>query len=145
MVDRGWGRVVNVSSVAAMGSGSPKMVIYSGVKSMLVKFTEGLAYDYRPHGINCTVSVPGATDTEMFAGVMDRCTNPRFLTITAMSPDTVARQIYEACMSGQRMVIHGLPNKMWVWSLLHTPAPVRYKLVEYTSKLQQEGEVSWLK
>ena len=61
MIDQGWGRIVNVSGLAARQSGS----IIGSIRNVSVSaMTKNLADELGPHGINVTVVHPGATRTE---------------------------------------------------------------------------------
>jgi NAD(P)-dependent dehydrogenase (short-subunit alcohol dehydrogenase family) len=61
MIARGWGRIVNISGLAARQTGS---VIGSVRNAAVVALTKNLADELAPHGINVTVVHPGATRTE---------------------------------------------------------------------------------
>ena len=61
MVAQGWGRIVNVSGLAARQSGS---VIGSIRNVSVAAMTKNLADELGPQGINVTVVHPGATRTE---------------------------------------------------------------------------------
>jgi short-subunit dehydrogenase len=65
MVDRGSGRIVNLSSVAATLS-SPGESAYSASKSALAVFSEAMAVDLWETGIRVLVVYPGVVDTELF-------------------------------------------------------------------------------
>lgn len=61
MVAEGWGRIINVSGLAARQSGS----ILGSIRNVSVAaLTKNLADELGPHGINVTVVHPGATRTE---------------------------------------------------------------------------------
>jgi NAD(P)-dependent dehydrogenase (short-subunit alcohol dehydrogenase family) len=61
MVAEGWGRIINVSGLAARQAGS----IIGSVRNVSVAaMTKNLADELGPHGINVTVVHPGATRTE---------------------------------------------------------------------------------
>ena len=61
MVAEGWGRIINVSGLAARQSGS----ILGSIRNVSVAaMTKNLADELGPHGINVTVVHPGATRTE---------------------------------------------------------------------------------
>jgi NAD(P)-dependent dehydrogenase (short-subunit alcohol dehydrogenase family) len=61
MMAQGWGRIVNVSGLAARQSGS----ILGSIRNVSVSaLTKNLADELGPHGINVTVVHPGATRTE---------------------------------------------------------------------------------
>ena len=61
MVAQGWGRIINVSGLAARQSGS---VIGSIRNVSVAAMTKNLADELGPQGINVTVVHPGATRTE---------------------------------------------------------------------------------
>ena len=61
MSSAGWGRIINVSGLAARQSGS----ILGSIRNVSVAaMTKNLADELGPHGINVTVVHPGATRTE---------------------------------------------------------------------------------
>jgi NAD(P)-dependent dehydrogenase (short-subunit alcohol dehydrogenase family) len=66
MLERGSGRVVNVSSVAAPLS-SPGEAAYDASKAALAVFSEAMAVDLWDTGVSVTVVYPGVVDTELFA------------------------------------------------------------------------------
>ncbi len=67
MIERGWGRIVNVSGLAARSTGS----IIGSVRNVSVAaLTKNLADELGPHGVNVTVVHPGLTRTEATPGVI---------------------------------------------------------------------------
>ena len=78
MVERGTGRVVNVSSDAAR-VGSSGEAVYAACKAGLVAFSKSLAREHSRHGITFNVVCPGPTDTALLAGVTDTAANPEKL------------------------------------------------------------------
>jgi NAD(P)-dependent dehydrogenase (short-subunit alcohol dehydrogenase family) len=65
MVERGSGRIVSVSSVAATLS-SPGEAAYDASKAALAVFCEAMAVDLWDTGVSVTVVYPGVVDTELF-------------------------------------------------------------------------------
>jgi len=64
MLDAGWGRIVNVSSVGGL-RGGPLLVHYAAAKAGVVGFTKALAVDLGPKGITVNAVAPGLVDTPM--------------------------------------------------------------------------------
>ena len=75
MVERGYGRVVNVASDAARG-GSSGEAVYSACKGGLVALSKTLAREHARHGITVNVVCPGPTDTALLAGVAEGARDP---------------------------------------------------------------------
>jgi NAD(P)-dependent dehydrogenase (short-subunit alcohol dehydrogenase family) len=67
LIRQGWGRIINISGLAARSTGSP---IGSMRNVAVVALTKNLADELGPHGINVTVVHPGTTRTEKMAGVI---------------------------------------------------------------------------
>ena len=63
---RRWGRIVNISSVAARGSGAVG-VIYNASKAGLEGLTRGYASRVAKDGVTVNAIAPGPIDTEMGA------------------------------------------------------------------------------
>lgn len=68
MMERGWGRVINIASDAGR-VGSSLEAIYSGAKGGLISFTKTVAREAARYGITANSICPGPTDTPMLAGV----------------------------------------------------------------------------
>jgi 3-oxoacyl-[acyl-carrier protein] reductase len=65
MRERGWGRVVNMASVAGTLGGFGQ-ASYSTTKAGLIGLTKTLALEGARHGITCNAIVPGIIGTEAF-------------------------------------------------------------------------------
>ncbi|MBB3053147.1 NAD(P)-dependent dehydrogenase (short-subunit alcohol dehydrogenase family) [Prauserella isguenensis] len=69
MVDSGWGRIVNMSSVSAQrGGGVFGKVPYSAAKAAILGFTKALARELGPTGVTVNAVTPGAVDTDIRVG-----------------------------------------------------------------------------
>ncbi len=66
MLRRRWGRIVNVSSLAAF-SGAAGQTNYSAAKGALVAFTKSLAAEVGPFGVTVNAIAPGFVETEMIS------------------------------------------------------------------------------
>lgn len=72
MVEREFGRIVNVTSQAAYGVPPPKSVGYVVAKAALAAFTRCIAVEGGLHGITANAVAPGMTETDMIADVPQR-------------------------------------------------------------------------
>jgi 3-oxoacyl-[acyl-carrier protein] reductase len=66
MLRRRWGRVVNISSLAAL-TGSAGQTNYAAAKGALVSFTKSLAAEVGPYGVTVNCVAPGFVETEMIS------------------------------------------------------------------------------
>lgn len=63
MAESGYGRIVNISSVAARG-GLARQVGYSATKAGLLGLTHTVALEYARKGVTCNAVLPGMVETE---------------------------------------------------------------------------------
>jgi NAD(P)-dependent dehydrogenase (short-subunit alcohol dehydrogenase family) len=71
MLERQWGRVVNVASTAGL-SGGKYLAAYSAAKHALVGLTRSVAAEVAGTGVTVNAVCPGFVDTEMTAETVDR-------------------------------------------------------------------------
>jgi short-subunit dehydrogenase len=64
MVERRFGRIVNVASMAGLAPPSAGHTLYPAVKSLLIKFSESLHLEGAAHGVHVSALCPGFTYTE---------------------------------------------------------------------------------
>ena len=75
MMERKYGRIVNVASDAAR-VGSSGEAVYAACKGGLLALSKTLAREHARHGITVNVICPGPTDTALLAGVAEGAANP---------------------------------------------------------------------
>jgi 3-oxoacyl-[acyl-carrier protein] reductase len=68
MRERGWGRIVNVSSISARTGAVSQAAVYAATKAGLVAMTKNFARTYGPDGVTVNAVAPGGIDTPMVAG-----------------------------------------------------------------------------
>src|SRR5206468_642739 len=71
MLERQWGRVVNVASTAGLRGGK-YLAAYSAAKHALVGLTRSVAAEVAGTGVTVNAVCPGFVDTEMTAETVDR-------------------------------------------------------------------------
>ena len=62
MKQRGWGRIINVSSIYGL-RGAANRVNYVTSKTALIGLTRAVALETVTHGITCNAICPGTTET----------------------------------------------------------------------------------
>jgi 3-oxoacyl-[acyl-carrier protein] reductase len=99
MKERGWGRIVNMASVAGTLGGFGQ-ASYSTTKAGILGLTRTLALEGGRHGITCNAIVPGVIGTEAF-GMGNPEMNERMIKRTAMrragEPQEIANTIAFLC------------------------------------------------
>lgn len=115
MIERGWGRVINIASVAGLVPAPAGHTLYGASKSFLIRFSEALNAENAAKGVNVTAVCPGFTWSEFHdvTGTRDKMNSvPGLLWLKA---DDVARDGYDAVMNGRAVVVNGRIYQFLVW------------------------------
>jgi short-subunit dehydrogenase len=131
MVARGRGRILNVASTAAFVPG-PLMANYYASKAYVLSLSEALANELKGTGVTVTALCPGPTATafQSRAGVKPS----KLANVAGMSAADVARVGYDALMSGKRVAIPGMKNRLLVGLSRFAP---RVALLAFVRKLNE--------
>jgi short-subunit dehydrogenase len=112
MIHRGFGRIVNVASLAGLVPGSAGHTLYGGVKAFLVRFSQSLHMETQASGVHVSALCPGFTHSEFHDvnGTRAQISNstPPWLWLSA---DEVAAAGYEAVEANRAICVPGAPNK----------------------------------
>jgi short-subunit dehydrogenase len=112
MIDRRFGRILNVASLAGLAPGAAGHTLYGAVKSYLVRFSQSLNLENQQTGVHVTALCPGFTWSEFHDvnGTRDQLTRstPDWLWLGA---DEVAAAGYEAVEANRAICVPGAPNK----------------------------------
>jgi hypothetical protein len=111
MLERGWGRIINVASLAGLLPGVAGHTLYAASKAFLIAFSESLALEGAGHGVLVTASCPGFTLSEFHdvTGTREQVSRlPRFMWSDAA---LVAQQSYDAVMAGIPVYVPGRLNR----------------------------------
>ena len=107
MLERKWGRILNIGSTAAFQS-VPYFAAYAASKAFVLSYTEALAEEVRGTGVSVTCLCPGPTETGFFDAANMRPSRQMGM----LTPDVVAKKGMEALLKGKSLVIPGFINKM---------------------------------
>jgi len=111
MVERGYGKILNVASAAAFEPG-PGMAVYYATKAYVLSFSQALSDELTGTGVTVTALCPGRTDMglQRRAGVEAS----HLVQIGMMSAHDVAVAGYEGMVAGRGLVVPGTVNKVTI-------------------------------
>jgi uncharacterized protein len=112
MVSRNEGKILNLASVVSK-TPAPEFSIYAASKAFVLSFSEALAQELEETNITVTALLPGRTDTDFFYKA-DMTDTKEYQDHKLADPSEVAKDGFEALMSGKSRVISGAQNKMMV-------------------------------
>jgi uncharacterized protein len=112
MVSRNEGKILNLASVVSK-TPAPEFSVYAASKAFVLSFSEALAKELEETSITVTALMPGRTDTDFFYKA-DMEDTKEYQDHELADPEKVARDGYDALMSGESRVISGAQNKMMV-------------------------------
>jgi short-subunit dehydrogenase len=107
MQARGWGRIVNVASFAALVPGVAGHTLYAASKAFLVRFSESLALEGLTRGVHVTATCPGFTLSEFHDVTGTRAEVNRLPRWLWLDADTVAAESWVAVQAGRSVVVPG--------------------------------------
>jgi short-subunit dehydrogenase len=120
---RGYGRILNVASLAGFLPPAPGGTLYIPAKAFEIKLSQALALEYTGENVHVTALCPGFTYTE-FHDVMGTreamSAMPRFMW---MKSKRVAEEGYKAVMQGKPVHIPGRLNRFIAWLAWALPSP----------------------
>ncbi len=118
MIDRRYGRIINVASLAGLVPATAGHTLYAASKAFVIRFSQSLALETRRHGVHVTALCPGFTYTEFHDVSGTRALVSRLPKWMWMDADHVAREAYDAVMRGQIVRVPGRVNR-FLASLVH--------------------------
>ena len=117
MRKRGSGKIINVSSAAGFQP-IPFMAVYAATKSFVTSFSEAIAEENRPYGIQVLALCPGSTKTNFFkASEIERPMQVK----GQQTADQVVDTALKAIRSGKTKAVSGLTN--FIGALIGKHAP----------------------
>ena len=110
MMEKGGGKIMIVSSIAAFAPPSAIQFLYGPTKTFVNRFSEAINLNYNKNGISSTAVCPGYTVTNFHAasGVQDEMDRvPKFL---KKSAKRIAIEGVNAMLKGKAICV---PTKTW--------------------------------
>ncbi len=112
MQSRGWGRIVNVASLAGIVPGSSGHTLYAAVKAFMIKLSESLHAEGSQHGVHALALSPGFIYTEMHDVLGNREQVSQLPEWMWASAEEVVRLGYDSVMAGRKAVaVNGFVNQ----------------------------------
>lgn len=114
MIERRFGRILNIASMAGFVPG-PLHAVYYASKAFVISFTEAIANELEGTGVTATVLCPGPVDTEFTQ--RSEMKGVRLLKHMASARAT-AEAGYHAMLRGKTVVVLGPIGKLTIHGLL---------------------------
>ena len=114
MVERGNGKILNISSLAAFQPG-PLMSLYYASKAYILSFSEAIANELKGTGVTVTCLCPGQTKTcfqEVVSNNVGVTCSENKIHFNMACPTAVAKYGYDAMQKGKVVAIPGNFNKL---------------------------------
>ena len=134
MESAGRGRVLNIASLAGLVPASAGHTLYGAAKAWMIRFSECLALEMQPRGVNVTALCPGFTYSEFHDANGMREKVSRLPKLLWLSSEEVASIGVDAVESGRMRVVTGTPNKVIAWVSKYLPDALARALVARNSK-----------
>ena len=109
MVERGSGKILNLSSLAAFQPG-PMMALYYASKAYMLSFSQAISNELKGTGVSSTVLCPGPTKTA-FQSTVSQDSKENKIAFNMACPKEVAAYGYKAMHNGRVVAIPGTFNK----------------------------------
>ena len=111
MVENGYGRIINVASLAGHIPGSREHTLYGAVKSFLIKFSQSLNLEMQGKDVHVSALCPGFTYSEFHDVNGTRDSVSKLPDWAWMSAQETAEMGVEACERNRAVFIPGRANK----------------------------------
>lgn len=129
MIDRGWGRILQVSSIGAFQP-TPTYATYTAAKACLHSWGSAFNDELAGTGVSSTLVCPGPTATEFFDRSGQELTT--YQRLAMMQSDVVARKGVRAMLRQKTKTVPGLVNKLTVWMTGFLPGALRRAMAKWT-------------
>lgn len=136
MQARGWGRIINLSSIAAFAPPGASL-LYTGIKSYVLGMSQSLDMELKPQGIHVTALCPGFTHSEFHDTMGTRDQANQLPDILWQDADAVVEEGWRAVMKGKPVCVPGTVNKIIAGSMRPLPVSLQYYLGDRMNPFKQ--------
>jgi hypothetical protein len=134
MLERNWGRVIQVSSVAGLVPGSAGHTLYGPSKAFLVSFAQSIAAECDGTGVNSSALCPGFTYSEFHDVNNTRGLVSQLPKYMFMKAEPVVEGAIAAVERRHVVYVPGAWNKFTTWLAKALPRPWAHAMVKNQSK-----------
>ena len=139
MVERGFGRIINVASLAGHIPGSRGHTLYSAVKSYLIKFSQSLNLEMQGKGVKVSALCPGFTMSEFHDVNETRGAVSKMPDWMWMDAEDVAESGFLALERNKAVHIPGRANKLIAVAVRLLPDQLALALMNKNSDKIRKG------
>lgn len=121
MLEGGYGRIINISSLTALTCGGKGHTLYPGAKAFLLKFSQSLNAEVHERGVHVSAVLPGVVQTGFAAanGTADKLGGhpPPF----AQQPGEIVAEAWRRNERGDEVIVPGLAPKLAAAAFQYMP------------------------
>ena len=131
MLERRYGRIINVSSMVAFSPGAAGHTLYPAAKAYMLKFSRSLNAEVTEKGVHVTALCPGSTESEFqHANGMDAVIKDKKSRFVQSAAEVAAAAI-RANEAGREVVVTGLFNQVAVAAMTLLPDAIVTPLIRW--------------
>ncbi len=129
MRERGYGRIINVASLAGLVPSSAGHTLYAASKSFLIRFSESLALELAGSGVHVCALCPGFTWTEFHDANGMRARMGKMPAWLWQSAEEVVMEGMDAVECGRARHVTGRVNRVITSLFKYLPTPMANVLI----------------
>ena len=138
MTERGYGRIMNVASVAGLMPGSASHTLYGGAKALMIKFSQSLHSEQSETGVFVSALCPGFTFSEFHDVSGTRAAMNRLPKFLWLSAERVAEDGYRALMKNEPICIPAMQYR-WISAIARLlPMGLAYRIGRQRARIVEK-------
>lgn len=142
MQERGYGRIVNVASLAGLIPASAGHTLYGATKAFLISFSEALAAENSETGVQVSALCPGFTYSEFHDVNKTRALVSALPKYMFMEAASVAEGALGAVERRRTVYVPGRWNKFVAWLMKALPRPMAEAMVASQTRRYRRADAN---